>query len=46
MEDDTDSLADEALPQGGLYQLGVNHSSTSIFEDVEMAQDEVRSRTM
>ena len=26
----------------GLYRLNSNQSSTSIFEDVEMAQDEVR----
>jgi len=30
-----------ALEPGGLYRLGANESSTSIFEDVEMAHDEV-----
>lgn len=29
------------LGRGGFYRLEANQSSTSIFEDVEMAQDEV-----
>ena len=47
MEDDVDSVSgahphDQRGMGGGLYRLDSNQSSTSIFEDVEMAHDEVR----
>jgi hypothetical protein len=35
------SRANGARPGLGLYRLDSNHSSSSIFEDVEMAHDEV-----
>ncbi|KAH8887480.1 hypothetical protein GQ53DRAFT_844334 [Thozetella sp. PMI_491] len=36
----------EGRPRRGLYRLESNHSSASIFEDVEMAQDELFSGPM
>jgi len=47
MEDDVESATGEAPPEHGvtgrgLYRLDSNQSSTSVFEDVEMAHDEVR----
>lgn len=44
MDGDADSVADEAAPRNGgrgLYRLDSNQSRSSVFEDVEMAQDEV-----
>ena len=38
-DDEADSVREDAGP--GFYRLGVNQSSASIFEDVEMAHDEV-----
>jgi hypothetical protein len=32
--------------RNGFYRLEANHSSASVFEDVEMAHDEVRCRAM
>ena len=46
MESDADDLVHEdrsdAASGRGFYRLDSNHSSASIFEDVEMAYDEVR----
>ncbi len=40
MDDDADSVSGRAeLPK--LYRLDSNQSSSSVFEDVEMAHDEV-----
>jgi hypothetical protein len=33
----------ESQRRNGFYRLDANHSSASIFEDVEMAHDEVRT---
>ena len=46
MEDDDTTSVGEMSVEGGnsrarLYRLDSNHSRSSIFEDVEMAQDEV-----
>jgi len=47
MGDDAESVAgadpfERAGGAGGLYRLHSNQSRTSVFEDVEMAHDEVR----
>jgi hypothetical protein len=45
MDRDEDFAADEVPRRNsgrGLYRLESNHSRSSVFEDVEMAQDEVR----
>lgn len=44
MDNDTDSVTDGGRDGNGparLYRLGSNQSSSSVFEDVEMAHDEV-----
>lgn len=45
MDHDQESVAGEGSSRQnggrGLYRLNSNHSSASVFEDVEMAQDEV-----
>ncbi|KAK3945050.1 vacuolar cation-transporting ATPase YPK9 [Diplogelasinospora grovesii] len=50
MDERDDSAREDAPPQGqngrGLYRLGSNQSSASIFEDVEMAHDELYSGPM
>ncbi len=38
-DDEAGSVREDADP--GFYRLGANQSSASIFEDVEMAHDEV-----
>jgi hypothetical protein len=40
---DADQLPAAGNGHGGFYRLGRNQSSASVFEDVEMAQDEVSS---
>ena len=45
MEGDTESVASEGPGRDNrqrLYRLGSNQSRASVFEDVEMAHDEVR----
>lgn len=47
MDSDVDSVVDEGPRRNGgsgLYRLGSNHSRSTVFEDVEMAQDEVSWR--
>ncbi|KAB5563391.1 hypothetical protein GE09DRAFT_1112275 [Coniochaeta sp. 2T2.1] len=50
MEGDTESVYSEAAgrqtPRRGLYRLGSNQSRSSVFEDVEMATDELYSGPM
>ena len=41
MDGDADSVADEGPRRPGLY-LHDSNSRSTVFEDVEMAQDEVR----
>lgn len=41
MEGDTASVASQSEGRRGLYRLGSNQSRSSVFEDVEMAHDEV-----